>query len=84
MNKCKKSQQLLVIQRIREYGYVDNFWAIQNYILRLGAIICRLRKDGYNIEGDYGCNLNSSSKTMRRNFYYFLPSKKKALSAEIK
>jgi hypothetical protein len=41
-----------VLARIREIGYVDNVWCFQNHILRLGDIIFRLRKDGYDFTTD--------------------------------
>lgn len=53
------------------YGYVDNFWAMRNYILRLGARIKDLKAKGYKIYGENGKNLNKP-RSLWKNFYYFL------------
>lgn len=39
------SQKELVLQKLENDGYVDNFWAIKNHILRLGAVIYDIRND---------------------------------------
>lgn len=44
------TQKQKVLNRLKETGSVDNFWAIQNYILRLGAIIHALTKEGYRFQ----------------------------------
>lgn len=49
----KKTQEQRIIERIGEVGYVDNFWAISNYILRLGAIIFNMKQKGWGFESDY-------------------------------
>ncbi len=44
----KVSQKTIVAERLKEMGFVDNFWAIENKVsLRLGAIIFDLKKDGF-------------------------------------
>lgn len=65
------SQEERVRERIKEVGYVDNFWAIENYILRLGAIVFKLRRDGMKLEGDFGKALGKE-KPMWKNYYYVL------------
>ena len=54
------------MDKLREEGCVDNFWAIHNYILRLGAIIHGLREEGWDIEGKFGMGNHS------KNFIYTL------------
>ena len=67
----KQSQEQQVKEMLGKYGYVTNFWAIHNYILRLGAIIKNLRDDGLEIEGMFGAKLNGAPKSHDKNFYYF-------------
>lgn len=44
----KKTQCEKIAQRLREVGYVDNFWAVDNKIsYRLAARLYDLRKDGW-------------------------------------
>ena len=63
------NQREIVEKRISEVGYVDNFWAMQNYILRLGAIMCQLKKSGVRFSGDYGKALGKD-KEFWKNYYY--------------
>lgn len=81
----KKSKKLyqteMVVQRLKEKGYVDNFWAIKNRILRLGAIIYSLRNGRTNLiieDGGYfgkeaaeilGFRYSTENK---KNYYYTL------------
>jgi len=58
-----------VLIRIDEVGYVDNFWAIENYILRLGAIIYKLSKEGMKFERSFGKALGRK-RPQWNNFYY--------------
>jgi len=67
----KKSQKQKVLERIHEVGYVDNFWAIKNYILRLGAIMYQLKEDGVKFEGKFGYELGKQVK-LRKNYYYLV------------
>jgi len=62
----KLSQKQRVINRINEVGYVDNFWAINNYILRLGAIIHELTKEGWNFN-----KRKFGEGSHKKNFYYY-------------
>lgn len=76
MNKVRKqnrkrSQLDRVRDRIKETGSVDNFWAIDNYILRLGAIIHMLRKEGMFLEGYFGKELGKDTP-LHKNYYYVL------------
>lgn len=48
-----KTQKQRVIEKLLEKGKVDNFWAFNNYILRLGAIIWNLRQQGIEITTHY-------------------------------
>ena len=63
------TQKTRVKNKILEIGYVDNFWAIQNYILRLGAIIHELRKDGMGLTGAFGKGLGKE-RMQWKNYYY--------------
>lgn len=63
------TQEQRVRERIAEVGYVDNFWAIENYILRLGAIVYSLRRGGMRLDGAFGKELGKD-KPLWKNFYY--------------
>ena len=63
------TQKEKVLDRIKEIGYVDNFWAIQNYMLRLGAIIHQLSKEGIEFERKFGKELGKD-RPLWKNFYY--------------
>jgi len=58
------TQREKTIEKLLGDGVVDNFWAIKNYILRLGAIICDLSKDGWEFSREYGEESN------RKNYFY--------------
>jgi hypothetical protein len=62
----KMTQKDKVLKRLQKRGYVDNFWAIKNYILRLGAIIHTLKNEGHTITRKYGTGKN------RYNSFYYL------------
>ena len=49
----KISQEKRVLSRLNLKGKVDNFWAIKNYILRLGAVIHNLKAMGIKTKGAY-------------------------------
>jgi len=64
METAEKTQKEKVIDKLREDGSVNNFWAIGHYILRLGAIICSLKKDGWKFHGEFGIGKD------RKNYFY--------------
>jgi len=65
MREIKKdTQQERIVNRIDEVGYVDNFWAFHNYILRLGAIIFKLKKKGFKFNASFG------KGKFKKNYYY--------------
>lgn len=64
------TQKEKVLQRINKVGYVDNYWAIKNYILRLGALMFRLKKE-IEFEGKSGLELNKPRR-LHKNYYYVL------------
>ena len=70
----KKTQKERVVDRINEEGYVDNFWAFHNYILRLGAIIHDLSQEGWEFKRAYGKELGYDREVWK-NFYY-IPTKR--------
>jgi hypothetical protein len=47
------TQREWVEKELREKGEIDNVYCVQNFVLRLGAIICQLRKDGWAIDGAF-------------------------------
>lgn len=72
----KLTQQEIVENRINEVGYVDNFWAIQNYILRLASIMSGLKKQGMNFTGATGKELFKERKDWKNYFYTPAPAPK--------
>lgn len=64
----KKTQEQWVKERLRSTGEVSRNGALQNYISRLGAIICNLNKEGWNISGAFSKTENS------KDFVYTLIS----------
>ena len=69
--KTRQSQEQIVINRLINKGKIDNFWCLNNYILRLGAYICILKKDGWKIVRNYGKGKD------RKNSIYTLVSRPK-------
>ena len=61
----RETQRDRVVAQLEANGEVDNFWAIHNYILRLGAIIHDLKKDGWEFDGDYGLGKNKKNYTYK-------------------
>ena len=49
----KTTQREMVITQLKDNGYVSRNWCLQNYITRLGAIICDLKKEGWDFTADY-------------------------------
>lgn len=60
----KKTQKEVVIDKLNLDGYVSNFWAIENYLLRLASVISELKKEGWEFQREYG------EGSERKNFYY--------------
>lgn len=46
-----QTQKKWVLERLQARGYITRNECLQNYISRLGAIICDLKKEGYEIVG---------------------------------
>lgn len=72
----KPSQKDRVIEKLRRDGEVDNFWAIENKILRLGAIMYELRDEGWEFHGMYGKE-RRYERALWKNYYYILGEKMK-------
>ncbi len=53
INKMKKTQKQIVLEKLEKDGCIDNVWCFQHFILRLGAIICSLKKEGYMFRSDF-------------------------------
>lgn len=68
----KQSQKEIVLNQLYKKGHVSNFWAIENYILRLGDIIFRLKNEGYDIEGDFAKNIKNFRSKEEKNWVYVL------------
>lgn len=78
----QKTQKQKVEEQLATYGYVTNFWAVKNYILRLGAIICDIRSElrasnsKNEIYGQYGSSITNYSpkekKKNQKNFHYIM------------
>lgn len=68
----KQSQKEMVLNQLYKKGYVSNFWAIENYILRLGDIIFKLKNEGLDIEGDYAKNISNFKSKEEKNWVYIL------------
>lgn len=54
----KTAQIEIVKKELDLYGFISRNWCLKHFISRLGAIICRLKKEGYvfstrRIDGDY-------------------------------
>jgi len=48
-----QTQKEKVKAQLNAQGYVTRNWALQNYITRLGAIMCDLKKEGISFTGDF-------------------------------
>jgi hypothetical protein len=71
----KQTQKQIIAEKLEREGVIDNFWAFETKTtLRLGAIIERLRKDGWNIE----------TKMVGKNCHYYLKSKPETMQGAIK
>lgn len=49
----KQTQETIVKNRLERYGQINNLWAINNGLWRLGAVIHQLKKQGVKIEGEF-------------------------------
>lgn len=64
-----QAQKKKILQKLNRSGAVSNFWAVHNGILRLGARILDLKKEGYGFLGIYNPN---KKKGNDKNYHYFL------------
>ena len=48
-----QTQSDWTINQLEKYGFVTRNTALKNYISRLGAIICDLKKANWQIKGEY-------------------------------
>ena len=71
MSNKTKTQLEVVLDMANKVGYIDNFWAINHFILRLGAIIYKLKARGYKFYGKFGYEVNKK-KADHKNYYYFI------------
>lgn len=70
----EQTQDDVVKEKIIRDGEVSNFWAIRNNILRLGAVIFRLRRAGMELRGAFGKELGKE-RSEWKNYYYTLVKK---------
>lgn len=49
----KKTQEEIILKQLALKGCVSRNWCLRRYISRLGAIINRLKKAGWNFETGY-------------------------------
>lgn len=67
LSRTKKlTQKERIVARAQEVGYIDNFYAIHHYILRLSERIRELEKDGYIFDRRFG------EKGKKKDFHYYL------------
>jgi hypothetical protein len=67
------TQEAFVIRELENAGCISRNFCLQNYITRLGAIICNLNKKGWNITGEY------VEYNYGKDFIYTLISKTKKI-----
>ena len=65
----KKTQKQRIIDQFKLNGYVTNFWALENKILRLASSISNLRKEGWYIRTKYKGVIG------HKNCFYYLERK---------
>lgn len=53
MTPFKQTQKEFVIERLKSTGRISRNMCLQNYITRLGAIVCQLNKEGWNLKGQF-------------------------------
>ena len=56
------SQREIVLRELKDKGEVTRNWCLSNHISRLGAIICNLKKEGYEIEAIRGIRRSDDYK----------------------
>ena len=59
------TQKQIILKQLQDTGTVSRNWALGNYISRLGAIVHKLKNEGYDIvavhksrRGDYEYRIN--------------------------
>jgi len=48
-----KNQKQMIINKLKIDGFVNRNWALQNFCSRLGAIIHKLKREGWKFEARY-------------------------------
>lgn len=48
-----KSQKQFVIDKLKTDGFISRNFCLKNYISRLSAIILTLRKEGWELQGEW-------------------------------
>lgn len=71
-NKSKMTQYDYVLNHLKVYGEITPLDAYMDYaIMRLGAIIYEMRKDGYNIETKYTTSKNRFGSSVTYATYIY-------------
>lgn len=71
------NQKQWAIDQLNKYGEVSRNGALQNRITRLGAIICDLNQNGWEIVGEW------VKHDKGKDYVYFLKGKPKKKQVEI-
>ena len=48
-----KNQKQMIINKLKDDGFVSRNWALQNFCSRLGAIINKLKNEGWEFDARY-------------------------------
>lgn len=71
------TQKEKILKRLKSHGSINNFWAIQNYILRLGARIYDLKREGYKFITYTGKDIKRSKKLWKNQYYSLINNRAK-------
>lgn len=75
----KQSQEKFVINQLKLNGFISRNFCLENYVSRLGAIICDLKKDGWDFDAKYVTGKKG------KNFVYYVtktPLKQQTFSVQ--
>ena len=67
-----QTQENFVINELKKNGFISRNLCLQNYITRLGAIICDLKKEGFNFSSGY---VKTGYLIVGKDFVYHLENK---------
>ena len=58
----KETQFQVVQKQLKDHGHVSRNWCLQQYITRLGAIMCVFKKNGVKFSAGYYDNPSGEGK----------------------